>query len=85
MKRIISLLAVMALLLCGCAGLGKPEQKQYTATFLTLFDTVTTIVGHAASQEAFTEQTQNLIYKDGQWWIMPEQTLLQAISGGVLK
>ena len=60
MKRIISLLAVMALLLCGCAGLGKPEQKQYTATFLTLFDTVTTIVGHAASQEAFTEQTQKI-------------------------
>ena len=29
--------------------------------------------------------TLNLIYKDGQWWIMPEQTLLQAISGGVLK
>ena len=60
MKRIISLLAVMALLLCGCAGLGKPEQKQYTATFLTLFDTVATIVGHAASQEAFTEQTQKI-------------------------
>ena len=60
MKRIISLLAVMALLLCGCAGLGKPEQKQYTATFLTLFDTVTTIVGHAASQESFTEQTQKI-------------------------
>ena len=31
------------------------------------------------------ELTLNLIYKDGQWWIMPEQTLLQAISGGVLK
>jgi len=29
--------------------------------------------------------TLNLIYKDGQWWIMPEQELLQAISGGVLK
>ena len=60
MKRIISLLAVMALLLCGCASLVKPEQKQYTATFLTLFDTVTTIVGHEVSQEAFTEQTQKI-------------------------
>lgn len=29
--------------------------------------------------------TLNLIYKDDQWWIMPEQELLQAISGGVLK
>ena len=28
--------------------------------------------------------TLNLIYQDGQWWIMPDQSLLQAISGGVL-
>ena len=60
MKRIISLLAVMALVLCGCASLGKPEQKQYTATFLTLFDTVTTVVGHAESEEAFTEITRKI-------------------------
>ena len=31
------------------------------------------------------ELTLNLVYKDGHWWIMPEQTLLHAISGGVLK
>ena len=60
MKRIISLLAVMALLLCGCAGLGKPEQKQYTATFLTLFDTVTTIVGKAESKEAFEAEARQV-------------------------
>ena len=60
MKRIISLLAVMALLLCGCAGLGKPEQKQYTATFLTLFDTVTTIVGKADSKEEFQKSAQQI-------------------------
>ena len=60
MKRVISLLVVMALLLCGCASLQKQEQKQYTATFLTLFDTVTTIVGHAESQEAFTAQAQQI-------------------------
>ena len=63
MKRLISLLAVMALLLCGCVALSKPEQKQYNATFLTLFDTVTTVVGHAESEEAFTEVAQR-IYDD---------------------
>ena len=29
--------------------------------------------------------TLNLIYENGQWWIMPEAKLLQAISGGILK
>lgn len=28
--------------------------------------------------------TLNLIYENGQWWIMPEQELLQALSGGIL-
>lgn len=28
--------------------------------------------------------TLNLIYENGQWWIMPEQALLVAISGGIL-
>ena len=27
--------------------------------------------------------TLNLIYRDGQWWVVPDQTLLQTISGGV--
>ena len=55
MKRL--LIAFLALLLSGCAAL--PQQtagKQYTATFLELFDTVTTVVGQAESKEAF-EQT----------------------------
>ena len=60
MRRIVSLLVVTALLLCGCSRLGKPEKKQYTATFLTLFDTVTTILGHAESEEAFTETVQKI-------------------------
>ena len=60
MKRIVSLLIVVALLLCGCAIPGKTEKTQYTATFLTLFDTVTTVLGHAESQEAFTEQVQKI-------------------------
>ena len=50
-KLIILLLAVC--LLCGC---GAP--KQYSITYLTLFDTVTTITGQAESEEAFEETAQ---------------------------
>ena len=44
----------------GCAA-PLPEAdttQQYTATFLTLFDTVTTIIGRAESEEAFREVSQ---------------------------
>ena len=58
MKKLVSLLLLLAVLLCGCTV--PQEQKQYTATFLTLFDTVTTIVGHAGSEEAFREQAQKI-------------------------
>ena len=57
MKRIIAI-AALCLLLCGCAKPVTPEQKQYTATFLTLFDTVTTVVGKAESQDAFQAKAQ---------------------------
>ena len=61
MKRLFSLVALMGLLLSGCASFGSvPEQKQYTATFLTLFDTVTTIVGKADSKEAFEAMAQKV-------------------------
>ena len=59
MRRIIPLVLLLALLLGGCAA--KPsaqEEKQYTATFLTLFDTVTTVVGRAESEDAFTAKAQ---------------------------
>ncbi len=52
MKRFFSLL-LCCLLLSGCRLQKLPEQKQYTATFLELFDTVTTVVGRAESEEAF--------------------------------
>lgn len=56
MKRLICLLLV-CILLGGCAQEVEPP-KQYTATFLTLFDTVTSIVGRAESEEAFRAETQ---------------------------
>lgn len=51
-KRPICILAVLALLLCGCSGVfGQP--RQYSVTYLNLFDTVTTIVGYADSEKEF--------------------------------
>lgn len=55
-KRLLAILLSL-LLFTGCS----PRQqglKQYDATFLTLFDTVTTIMGCAESEEAFREKAQ---------------------------
>ena len=57
MKRTLALLLILPMLLCGCTGAGE-EQKQYSATFLTVFDTVTTILGRDVSEAAFTEKAQ---------------------------
>ena len=57
MKRFFALLLILPMLLCGCTGAGE-ETKQYSATFLTVFDTVTTIVGRETSEAAFTEKAQ---------------------------
>ena len=57
MKRLFALFLTLTLLLSGCAGAGA-EQKQYSATFLTVFDTVTTIVGRDASEEEFSRKAQ---------------------------
>ena len=59
MRRILAIL-LACLFLSGCAGQKPPEQTQYTATFLTLFDTVTSIVGKAESQEAFQKTAQEI-------------------------
>ena len=63
MKRFFSVLLLVSLLLSGCAGQGTPERKQYNATFLTLFDTVTVITGLSESEEAFSADVQ--IIHDG--------------------
>lgn len=60
MKRVVCVLLLVCLLLSGCAGQAEPEKKQYTATFLTLFDTVTSIVGRADSEGAFKATAQSV-------------------------
>ena len=67
MKRILLLLLVFCLLLGGCSLPVKEEEKQYTATFLDLFDTVTTIIGRGESEEAFREKAQ-AIHDDLQYY-----------------
>lgn len=51
-RRFLALAAAAALLLGGCAAQAEPAGKlrRYEASFLTLFDTVTTIVGYAVEQ-----------------------------------
>ncbi len=64
MKRCLSLLLSLLLslpLLTGCSlPSASPSEKQYTATFLDLFDTVTTVVGRAESEEAFEKKVTPL-------------------------
>ena len=60
MKRIVCAFLSAALLLTGCASVPAVQMKRYQATFLTLFDTVTTIVGMAESEEDFTATAQSV-------------------------
>ena len=60
MGRKLFAIVLAMLLLTGCVSLRqKPDQlTQYNATFLTLFDTVTTVVGRYPSEKEFSEVTQ---------------------------
>lgn len=60
MKRILSCIIILSILLSGCAAGNEPELKRYSATFLNLFDTVTTIVGHAPTEAEFEEMTRKI-------------------------
>ncbi len=60
MKRLTILLLSLSVVLSGCAVTPATEEKQYNATFLTLFDTLTTIVGRGTSQEEFQEKAQQI-------------------------
>lgn len=60
MKRLALLLLSLTILLSGCSGVSETEEKQYNATFLNLFDTLTTIVGRGATQEEFQTKAQQI-------------------------
>ncbi len=60
-RKLLTILCLLCLL-AGCAAPGglQGEPKVYEASFLTLFDTVTTIKGTAESKEAFSETAQRI-------------------------
>lgn len=61
-RRVLSVILI-GVLLTGCTMVpGAAKQKQYQATFLEIFNTVTTIVGMADSEEVFREEA-NKIYE----------------------
>lgn len=58
------------------------EDNNYHASLVT--QALTEAVEQALSEDAETTTrnvTLNLIYRDGAWWVVPDQTLLQIISG----
>ena len=60
-NRITVLFLVLSLLLSGCAGKGsEPSARKYQTTFLDLFDTVTTILGYAESEEEFLAEADRI-------------------------
>ena len=58
-RKLTVVLLILALMLTGCAVPGK-ERKQYQASYLTLFDTVTYISGLSDSEEAFLKQAKEI-------------------------
>ena len=59
LRKLIAAVLILPLLAAGCAALGSGK-KQYQASFLTLFDTVTTISGLSESEKAFQTQAQEI-------------------------
>lgn len=59
-RRIVPLVLAIALLTGCSAPVETVKKKQYQATFLTLFDTVTTIIGYGETEEEFKEVTDQI-------------------------
>ena len=58
MRRIL-LMALALVLAAGCAP-PNAAPRRYEATFLTVFDTVTTVLGYAETEEDFRQRAQDL-------------------------
>ncbi|MBE6945390.1 MAG: FAD:protein FMN transferase [Ruminococcaceae bacterium] len=57
-KRLFPVLLAVTILLSGCLFPAQPREKQYTATFLDLFDTLTTIIGFGETEDDFRRKAQ---------------------------
>ena len=62
------------------------ENNEYREDFVmqVLYD-ATVAALNADAQNVSYEVTINMIYENGQWWIVSDSALLSAITGGVLK
>ena len=61
LRKSIPLILLLSLLLTGCSpSAGTAGKKQYQATFLDVFDTVTYISGISDSEEAFQAQAREI-------------------------
>ena len=61
MRRFVLFAILIGIFLTGCArSTPQPERVSYTATYLTLFDTLTTIKGFAESEDAFQSIAQQI-------------------------
>ena len=62
------------------------ENNDYREEFVmeSLYEAARDALKQDARQTSWS-LTLNLVFENGQWWIMPEQDLLRAISGGILK
>lgn len=64
MKKIISIiLSISITVVCVGCSLQKPKYEKYTASFLDLFDTASTIIAYDTSQESFDENYERF-YKE---------------------
>ena len=60
MKRYCALLLAVGIFLSGCALVQPSLPEQYNATYLDLFDTVTTIVGSGETEEQFRQNARKI-------------------------
>lgn len=59
-KRLFYLLLAAAVLLSGCTLPGRQTAQRYTVTYLDVFDTVTTVIGFAESEEVFAQVARDI-------------------------
>ena len=61
------------------------ENNDYREDFVmnVLYDAAADVLEEKARKQTF-EVTVNLSYQDGNWWVVADEALLDAISGGIL-